>query len=85
VAPKIKSILDNNRKCLKSLQQQSHDSGAGDLTYVELLNLRYDLTHQRFINMIVTEIGIIPPHSVPVVIREMRNESDDEEDGWLMG
>ena len=32
--------------------------------------------------MIVCEVGNIPPHSVPVVIREIMNDNDDIEDEW---
>lgn len=35
-----------------------------------ILNLAYDLTPNDFVDMVITEIGIIPPSSVPVVIRE---------------
>ena len=31
--------------------------------------------------MIVCEIGNIPPHSVPVVIREIMYNKDDDEEG----
>lgn len=30
--------------------------------------------------MIVCEIGNIPPHSVPVVIREIMNDKDEDEE-----
>jgi len=36
------------------------------------LNLRYDLTPKDNINMIVTELGPMPPTSVPVIIREFK-------------
>jgi hypothetical protein len=45
---------------------------------VEILNLKYDLTPQKYISMIVCEIGNIPPHSVPIVIKELKNDQEIE-------
>jgi len=39
-----------------------------------------DLTPQKYLSMIVCEIDNIPPHSVPVVIREIMNEQENEKD-----
>jgi len=39
-----------------------------DQTNMKILNLSYDLTPAKFISMIISEVGIIPPSSVPVVI-----------------
>lgn len=39
-----------------------------------LLNLHYDLTPPELVTVIVTELGLLPPTSVPVVIRETRRE-----------
>ena len=47
---------------------------------MELLNLKYDLTPQKYMSMIVCEIGNIPPHSVPVVIREIMHDIDEDDD-----
>ncbi len=41
----------------------------------QVINLRYDLTAIRHVSVIATESGLIPPTSVPVLIREMRLES----------
>jgi len=41
-----------------------------DIPTLKLLNLAYDLTPIEFVTVVVTEIGLIPPTSVPVVIRE---------------
>ena len=38
----------------------------------DLLHLRYDVTPIRNVSAVVTEIGMIPPTSVPVLIRELR-------------
>jgi translation initiation factor eIF-2B subunit delta len=37
---------------------------------LKLLHLMYDVTPCEFVTMIITEIGLIPASSVPVVIRE---------------
>jgi translation initiation factor eIF-2B subunit delta len=45
-----------------------------DIPSLKLLNLVYDLTPNEFIMMVNTEVGMIPPTSVPVVLREYRKE-----------
>jgi len=34
----------------------------------------YDLTPAEFIGMVITEVGMVPPTSVPVILREYRTE-----------
>eukprot|EP00924_Labyrinthula_sp_SR-Ha-C_P001189 maker-scaffold_7-snap-gene-16.5-mRNA-1 protein AED:0.04 eAED:0.04 QI:162/0.83/0.85/1/0.83/0.71/7/55/392 len=46
-----------------------------DRKEVFLLNLMYDLTPVKFLDSVVTEVGIIPATSVPVVVREMNEGS----------
>ena len=41
---------------------------------LSLLNISYDLTPQEFITVVVTDVGMIPTTSVPVIIREFLNE-----------
>ncbi|XP_057522274.1 uncharacterized protein LOC130802328 isoform X1 [Amaranthus tricolor] len=41
---------------------------------LQLLNLMYDTTPSDYISMIVTDYGMIPPTSVPVIVREYRRE-----------
>ncbi len=45
-----------------------------DYTNLKLLNLTYDLIPQEYVSMVVTEIGVIPSTSVPVVVREYYEE-----------
>jgi translation initiation factor eIF-2B subunit delta len=40
----------------------------------DVLNLVYDLTPVEFIDMVLTEVGCIPPTSVPVVLRESKKD-----------
>lgn len=37
--------------------------------HLKLLNLVYDLTPTEFIDMVITEMGMVPPTSAPVVVR----------------
>ncbi|XP_050236338.1 uncharacterized protein LOC126686343 [Mercurialis annua] len=41
---------------------------------LQLLNLMYDATPSDYISMIVTDYGMIPPTSIPVIVREYRRE-----------
>lgn len=45
---------------------------------LKLLNLVYDLTPMEFISMVISEVGMIPPTSVPVVIREYQLRTQDQ-------
>lgn len=40
---------------------------------LKLLNLMYDLTPIEFISVVITEVGMIPPTSVPVILREQNS------------
>ena len=44
-----------------------------DVPHLQLLNIMYDLTPAEYVSMVVTEYGIIPPSSVPVIIRLSTN------------
>jgi len=48
--------------------------GSPDL---KLVNLLYDLTPSEFVSGIVTEMGILPPTSVAVLLREMNPQEND--------
>lgn len=39
-----------------------------------LLNLMYDAMPADYVTLIATEFGVIPPTSVPVILREYRQE-----------
>eukprot|EP00741_Cyanophora_paradoxa_P025309 tig00000361_g24428.t1 len=41
---------------------------------LKLLNLAYDLTPMEFVTLVITEQGLVPPTSVPVIIREYNQE-----------
>ncbi|EFH70410.1 GTP binding protein [Arabidopsis lyrata subsp. lyrata] len=41
---------------------------------LQFLNLMYDSTPSEYISMIVSDYGMIPPTSIPVIVREYRRE-----------
>ena len=53
---------------------------ASPLPY-QVLNLKYDVTPIRNVSAIVTEVGKVPPTSIPVLLRELKYESSDGDGG----
>ena len=54
------------------------DGGGGQpMLPFQVVNLRYDLTPMHCVTVVATEAGLIPPTSVPVLIRELRVGADD--------
>lgn len=58
--------------------------GRKDLNYLDnwtdnenlqLLNLTYDATPSDYVSVIITDYGMLPPTSVPVIVREYRREN----------
>lgn len=41
-----------------------------------LLSLMYDTMPAQFVSMVITEVGAIPPTSVPVILREQRADGN---------
>ena len=58
-----------NRPEISARLTASSDSGK-----LSVLNLVYDVMPIDFITLIVTEFGLIPPTSVPVILREKRDD-----------
>lgn len=50
--------------------------GWSDNPRLRLLNLKYDVMPAEFVTMVVTELGPVPPTSVPVVLREQRDAAE---------
>jgi len=46
--------------------------GWKEVPNLKLLNLAYDVTPIDYVQMVITEVGMIPPTSVPAVLREYR-------------
>ena len=67
-----KNCLNND--CLEDIRKK--DKSKNEV----FLSLQLDLTQQKYLGMIVCEIGNIPPHSVPVVIREIMRDLEDDKD-----
>lgn len=53
----------------KTAGQKGILAGWRDTKHLQLLNLMYDVTPADYLAMIVTELGIVPPSSVPVLQR----------------
>lgn len=49
-----------------------------DVPGLTLLSLLYDVTPMEFITMVVCEFGLIPPTSVPVILREYGNKKEED-------
>ncbi|KAL5209063.1 hypothetical protein ABZP36_004686 [Zizania latifolia] len=52
----------------------SHLKNLSDNENLQLLNLTYDATPSDYVSMIITDYGMLPPTSVPVIVREYRKE-----------
>ncbi|KAJ6766423.1 TRANSLATION INITIATION FACTOR EIF-2B DELTA SUBUNIT [Salix purpurea] len=48
--------------------------GSSNSAILQLLNLIYDATPSDYVSMIITDYGMVPPTSVPVIVREYRRE-----------
>lgn len=49
-----------------------------DIPWLALLNLKYDAMPSEYVSMVVTEFGMIPPSSVPVILREFSESAQME-------
>jgi len=67
--------LENPDELLTS-QPAKELEGWKNIKKLILLNLTYDLTPMDHVSVVVTEVGLIPPTSVPVVIREAQQKSE---------
>lgn len=52
----------------------NHLEEIDESTGLHVVNLTYDAMPAEYITMIITEFGMIPATSVPVIIREYRKE-----------
>lgn len=46
-----------------------------DVPSLRMLNLQYDLTPQSLVTVCATEAGLVPPSSVPVLLRAFKRDS----------
>ena len=66
-------VHDNDSTAAKNLLIQNPEQQQ----HLKLLNLIYDLTPSEFVSGIITELGILPPTSVAVLLREMNLHNTD--------
>jgi translation initiation factor eIF-2B subunit delta len=71
------SITHNELANPDNLARTPHSTESGvsladwrSLPNIKLLNLVYDITPINFVTVVVTELGLLPPTSIPVIIRE---------------
>eukprot|EP00854_Cymbomonas_tetramitiformis_P011290 gene11290-13340_t len=67
--------LGDPEAVVKDLAQEGDGlAGWADIPGLSVLNLTYDAMPCKYITMIITEFGMVPPTSVPVILREYRKE-----------
>lgn len=57
-------------KCLLTKSDRNTMEGWKDNANLRILNLSYDLTPMEFVSAVVTEVGLVPPTSIPAILRE---------------
>jgi translation initiation factor eIF-2B subunit delta len=67
------ATIDGNEHIALPVQWNASATGSSKLPF-EVVNLRYDLTPLANISVVATETGLIPPSSVPVLIRELQSD-----------
>ena len=68
----LDSIMNNE---LADPELVCPDGGSVASSELNRLNIVYDLTASDFISVVITEVGALPPTSVPVVLREFRGNT----------
>jgi translation initiation factor eIF-2B subunit delta len=67
----LESITQNELGNPEALVHGESLNNWKDVPNLKLLNLLYDVTPAEFVSGVVTEVGIIPPTSIAVLLREM--------------
>jgi translation initiation factor eIF-2B subunit delta len=73
--------LDDPNALISSTTDNLHNnvlSGWKSIDKLTLLNLAYDVTPMDHVSVVVTEIGLIPPTSVPVIIDSQQGDTENE-------
>lgn len=73
LSPSSMGIMSSKDKWTKEGEEKESSM---DCQNLRLLNLLYDLTPSEFVSGIVTEMGILPPTSVAVLLREMNPQDN---------
>mmetsp|Transcript_16011 Transcript_16011/g.34684 ORF Transcript_16011/g.34684 Transcript_16011/m.34684 type:complete len:553 (-) Transcript_16011:71-1729(-) len=77
----LESITQNelgnpNDLLLNGSSNSDNNNSSSRLPNLKAANLLYDVTPDKFVSGIITELGIIPPTSVAVLLREMSTTND---------
>lgn len=74
-SPKGKNNVNNKNKSKKDEDDKDKAplSNWKDIPNLNILNIMYDLTPPEYIKKVITELGGLPPSSVPVILREYRS------------
>lgn len=70
-AKAAESLADANRKDTSSLSSLKDWKETPNL---QLLNIMYDVTPVQYVDMVITEMGSLPPSAVPIVHRMSTNQ-----------
>lgn len=68
--------LQQQKKKGEEPAEEKNENGLEDwknIPNVNILNIMYDLCPPEYIKKVVTEFGVLPPSSVPVILREYKN------------
>lgn len=68
--PQTQCIYRGNASSLVALNTPNNDESFS----FSVINLRYDITPLCNISLIITESGLIPPTSIPVLLKEMSGD-----------
>ena len=66
----------SNSKQISPLVTEWKKQDSNDTNKINLLNLTYDITSPSFVSCVITELGMLPCTSVPVVLR-LKNPNRD--------
>ncbi|KAJ1740218.1 hypothetical protein LPJ78_003194 [Coemansia sp. RSA 989] len=68
------AAMSSEAMALANLNQMCPLSDWRSNSRLRLLNLMQDITPPEFVSVIITEVGLIPTTSIPVVLREYKNQ-----------
>lgn len=71
---KLDSICENE---LGDPFINDNNNEMNEIDQLKMLSIRYDVTPAQYISVIISEIQMLPPSSVPVVVREQKGEEVD--------
>ncbi|KAJ2472834.1 hypothetical protein GGI02_001314 [Coemansia sp. RSA 2322] len=72
--PGASAVISDEAKALAALNKHCPLSDWRSTHNLRLMNLTQDITPPEFVSVIITEVGMIPTTSIPVVLREYKNQ-----------